>query len=100
MDLESKRPSGPLFRVGRDEDAWAIPDWAYAKEDGTFGNRFDDPMGVYRVLYACSQRLGCFIETLARFRVASLLLQTWHSWRTARMTLRLSARSAELGSKD
>jgi hypothetical protein len=32
------------------------------------GNRFDDPMGVYRVLYASSQRLGCFIETLARLR--------------------------------
>lgn len=69
MGLESKRPSGPLFRIGRDDDAWAVPDWAYAKEDGTFGNRFDDPMGVYRVLYASSQRLGCFIETLARFRV-------------------------------
>jgi hypothetical protein len=69
MDLESRRPAGPLFRVGRDDDAWAVPDWAYAKEDGTFGNRFDDPMGVYRVLYASSQRLGCFIETLARFRV-------------------------------
>jgi hypothetical protein len=52
MDLESKRPSGPLFRVGRDRDAWAVPDWAYAKEDGTFGNRFDDPMGV------CGERGG------------------------------------------
>jgi hypothetical protein len=69
MDLESKRPPWPLFRVGRDDDAWAIPDWAYAKEDRTFGNRFDDPTGVYRVLYASSQRLGCFVETLARFRV-------------------------------
>jgi hypothetical protein len=69
MHLESRRPSGSLFRVGRDNDAWAVPDWAYAKEDGTFGNRFDDPMGVYRVLYASSQRLGCFVETLARFRV-------------------------------
>jgi hypothetical protein len=69
MDLESRRPAGPLFRLGRDRDAWAIPDWAYAKDDGTFGNRFDDPTGVYRVLYASSQRLGCFIETLARFRV-------------------------------
>jgi len=28
MDIESSRPSGPLFRVGRDRDAWAIPDWA------------------------------------------------------------------------
>ena len=69
MNLESKRPPKPLFRVGRDDDAWAVPDWAYAKEDRTFGNRFDDPAGVYRVLHASSQRLGCFIETLARFRV-------------------------------
>jgi hypothetical protein len=69
MNLESKRPPRPLFRVGRDDDAWAVPDWAYAKEDRTFGNRFDDPSGVYRVLYASSRRLGCFIETLARFRV-------------------------------
>jgi hypothetical protein len=73
MNLESKRPSRPLFRVGRDDDAWAVPDWAYAKEDRTFGNRFDDPMGVYRVLYVSSQRLGCFIETLARFRVHDLV---------------------------
>lgn len=40
-----------------------------AGPDGSFGNRFDDPEGVYRVLYASSQRLGCFLETLARFRV-------------------------------
>jgi hypothetical protein len=58
VNLESKRPQRPLFRVGRDDDAWAVPDWAYAKEDGTFGNRFDDPMGVYRVLYASSHASG------------------------------------------
>ena len=46
MNLESRRPPGPLFRVGRDRDAWAITDWAYAKDNGTFGNRFDDPMGT------------------------------------------------------
>jgi hypothetical protein len=40
-----------------------------AEPDGTFGNRFDDPNATYRVLYASSQRLGCFIETLARFRI-------------------------------
>ena len=45
MNLESRRPAGPLFHVGRDRDAWAIPDWAYAKEDGTFGNCIDDPDG-------------------------------------------------------
>jgi len=46
MDLESKRPAGPLFRVGRDNDAWAVPDWAHAKEDETFGKQFDDAMGI------------------------------------------------------
>jgi hypothetical protein len=44
------------------------PDWASAEPDGTFGNRFDDPDATYRVLYASSQRLGCFVETLARFQ--------------------------------
>ena len=39
-----------------------------AGEDGTFGNRYDDPAGEYRVLYAASQRVGAFLETLARFR--------------------------------
>lgn len=50
MDLESKRPARPLFRVGRDDDAWSVPDWTKAKEDGTFGNRFghrfNDPIGA------------------------------------------------------
>jgi RES domain len=46
-----------------------VPDWASAGPDGTFGNRFDDPDATYRVLYASSQRLGCFLETLARFRI-------------------------------
>ena len=31
-------------------------------------NRFDDPNGGYRVLYASSARIGCFFETLARYR--------------------------------
>ncbi len=52
-----------------DDDAWAIPDWVYAKQDRTFGYRFDDSMGVCRVLFRSSKGLGCFIETLARFRV-------------------------------
>lgn len=36
--------------------------------DKTFGNRFDDPDGEYRVLYAGSDRLTCFVECLACFR--------------------------------
>jgi hypothetical protein len=34
----------------------------------------DDPTGYYRVLYASSRRLSCFIETLARFRPDLTLL--------------------------
>ena len=62
-------PPRTVYRLAREPDPWAPPDWAYAGEDGTFGNRFDDPRGTYRVLYASSSRLGCFLETLARFRV-------------------------------
>ena len=51
MALEARRPDGPLFRLGRRPDAWQPPDWFLAHSDGTFGNRFDDPDGYYRVLY-------------------------------------------------
>jgi RES domain len=66
--LAAAGPSGSLYRVARRPDAWAWPPWSYAGEDGTFGNRFDDPAGEYRVLYASSQRAGAFVETLARYR--------------------------------
>jgi hypothetical protein len=62
-------PHGPIFRIGRRPDPWQPPDWSLAGPDGTFGNRFDDPDGAYRVIYASSQLLGCYLETLARFRV-------------------------------
>jgi hypothetical protein len=57
-----------VFRLGRGLDPWAWPDWRYAHADGTFGNRFDDPQGVYRVLYASTQRLATFVECLSYFR--------------------------------
>jgi hypothetical protein len=57
-----------IYRVGRDPDPWDWPDWIYAREDGTFGNRYDDPEGQYRVLYASTQRQATFRECLARFR--------------------------------
>jgi RES domain len=66
--LASVEPDGPLYRLGRHPDPWVWPDWSYAAPDGTFGNRYDDPDASYRVLYASSQRLGAFLETLARFR--------------------------------
>jgi hypothetical protein len=52
-----------------------LRDWALAFSDHTFGNRFDDPKGTYRVLYAGSQRLACFAETLARFRPTLTVLE-------------------------
>lgn len=57
-----------MFRVGRVPDGWRWPDWAFAQPDRTFGNRWDDPLGGYRVLYACSDRLGALLERLAQFR--------------------------------
>ena len=72
--LESRTTGQPLHRIGRWPDPWQPPDWAHAHLDGTFGNRFDDPQAYYRVIYTSSQRLGCFLETLARFRPDLTLL--------------------------
>ena len=66
--LQSVSPEGPLYRIARPPDPWGFPEWAHAGSDGTFGNRWDDPRGVYRVLYASSSRLGALVEVLARFR--------------------------------
>ncbi len=74
MALETKVPPQPIYRVGRQPDAWQPPDWSRSSQDGTFGNRFDDPESYYRVLYASSQEVSCFIETLARFRADLTLL--------------------------
>lgn len=67
-DIDAATPSGLLHRVRRMPDAWAWPDWTHAGPDGTFGNRYDDPRGEYRVLYASSARRGAYVEVLARFR--------------------------------
>lgn len=72
--FETRKTAGPIYRLGRHPNPWAPPDWSRAQPDGTFGNRFDDPTAYYRVLYASSQRLSCFLETLARFRPDLTLL--------------------------
>jgi len=72
--LEGKTPPQTIFRIARQPDPWEPPDWSRANPDGTFGNRFDDPEGYYRVLYAASQKLSCFLETLARYRPDLTLL--------------------------
>jgi hypothetical protein len=72
--LESRKAPNEIFRIGRKPDPWQPPDWSRANSDGTFGNRFDDPAVYYRVLYAASQPVSCFVETLARFRPDLTLL--------------------------
>ena len=67
-ELEARQAPGPIYRLGRKPDPWQLPPWSLVHQDGTFGNRFDDPDGYYRVLYTASQRLACFMETLARYR--------------------------------
>ena len=73
-DLESTRPIGHVTRIGRLPDPWAWPPWEAQHSDSTFGNRWDDPEGVYRVLYACSQREGAYVEVLSRFRPDPIVL--------------------------
>jgi len=53
----------PLYRIGRAPDPLAWPPHALIG-----GERFNDPLKQYRVLYAAAPRAGCFAETLAAFR--------------------------------
>ncbi|WP_372792175.1 hypothetical protein [Paraconexibacter sp.] len=71
--LAGVKSDGPLHRLGR-AHPWEWPDWAFAADDGTFGNRYDDPAGEYRVVYASSDDVAPFVETLARFRPDVALL--------------------------
>ncbi|MGH3144604.1 MAG: hypothetical protein ACRDTR_02270, partial [Rubrobacter sp.] len=72
-----------MFRVSRVFDAFAPPDWSWAHEDGTFGNRFDDPgkyRGIpeevrFRVIYCATEQAGAFGETIARFRRSPRLVE-------------------------
>lgn len=69
-------PRAPVFRVGRTPDPFAVPSWAFAHPDGTFGNRFDDPgghhgvapAGRFRILYLATESAGACGETLAGYR--------------------------------
>ncbi|MFN8635982.1 MAG: RES family NAD+ phosphorylase [Chloroflexota bacterium] len=57
-------PATPLYRVARAPDPLAWPDWRYIG-----GSRFDDPRNQFRVLYLAERRVGCFVESLAGFRL-------------------------------
>jgi hypothetical protein len=69
-------PRDPVVRIARGLDPFAPPSWEFAQDDGTFGNRFDDPGATdgipeaqrFRMLYCASQREAAFAEVLAHFR--------------------------------
>ncbi|MGH3118590.1 MAG: RES domain-containing protein [Gaiellales bacterium] len=66
--VETQLLETEIYRVARPPDPWAWIDWIHANKNGTFGCRWDDSRGSYRVLYACSQRVGAFVEVLAHFQ--------------------------------
>jgi hypothetical protein len=70
-------PREVIYRIARGPDKpFALPDWDRAEPDGTFGNRFDDPGGMFgilpehrfRVIYCATQREAAFAEVVSRFR--------------------------------
>ncbi len=75
-ELSTVAPPRVVYRVARGLDPFEPPDWRYVGDDGTFGNRFDDPgagRGIpeaerFRVIYCATLRSAAFGETVARFR--------------------------------
>jgi hypothetical protein len=65
----ARTPRGLLYRIGY---APTPLDWPPREFAGA--NRFDDPLRVFRVLYAAKQRIACFAESLAPFRTSLAVL--------------------------
>jgi len=100
-------PAEGLWRIGRAPDPLAFNEPLRTAEldNPTTGNRFDSPLGTYRVLYFASTLDGCFGETLARFRpdveVLAVIRDEWEEkgfmahgevprdWRQRRIAVRV-----------
>jgi RES domain len=75
-ELSVAAPPRVVYRVARGLDPFEPPDWSYAGDDRTFGNRFDDPgagRGIpeaerFHMIYCATLRAAAFGETIARFR--------------------------------
>lgn len=76
-------PSDGVYLLTRHAtEPFVPPDWNRALEDGTFGNRFDDPTAAesrppeerYRAIYCATQRVATYGETIARFRPSLSLI--------------------------
>lgn len=70
-------PAETVFRIAhRRLRPFEPPPWEFARPDGTFGHRFDDPSKSdgrpeserFRVVYGATRRAAAFAETLANFR--------------------------------
>jgi hypothetical protein len=81
-------PVASVYRVAHGPDPFAPRAWEHAHDDGTFGNRFDDPGGMldpsnrrgvipverrFRTIYFATEAAGAFGETIARFRTSPRL---------------------------
>lgn len=64
-----------VWRVGYLPTPWDWVDWVHAGQDGRFGNRWDDPSGTFRVVYAASTLRGALLEILAQFRPDPLCVE-------------------------
>jgi hypothetical protein len=76
-------PEEGVYRIARGPaEPFAPPAWDRAQDDGTFGNRFDDPSAAegrlpgerFRTIYCATQRIAAFAETVAHFRPSIALL--------------------------
>lgn len=75
-------PTTGIVRVGRGVDPFAPRSWDDVGEDGTFGNRFDDPGALrnigtphrFRTIYCATDRVTAFAEVVARMRPSIDLL--------------------------
>jgi hypothetical protein len=57
-----------VHRIGFAPDPWRWTPWEFAT-DGRFDGRWDDPDGIWRVVYAGQDRETCYLEVLAAFRL-------------------------------
>jgi hypothetical protein len=64
-ELETAAKPSLVYRIARKPDPWNWPELLLAEPSR---NRWDDPRGIYSVLYAATTLVGAYVEVLARFR--------------------------------
>jgi hypothetical protein len=112
MNIATVRPpQGGVWRVGRGPDPLQLRDPLGPEEldRPNVGNRFDSPLGTYRVAYFGRTLEACFGETLARFRpnleLLALIRDEWkemgfmepgaipREWRERRLAVKVKFRT-------